>query len=93
MSFLDGVRRRARANLRRIVFPEGADERTLEAVVRLSRDTLAIPIVIGGELTAVDLDRMGAPQVQVVDPAHDIRRPAMAALLHQRRGARGMTEE
>lgn len=92
MSFLEGVRERARANPRRLVFPEGADERTLEAVARIARDGLAHPIVLGGELTAADLERMGA-RVEVVDPATDPRRERLAAHLYERRRAKGMTEE
>lgn len=92
MSFLEGVRDRARANPRRLVFPEGADERTLEAVARIARDGLAHPVVLGGELTAVDLERMGV-EVEVVDPATDPRREQLAAHLYERRRAKGMTEE
>jgi phosphate acetyltransferase len=92
VSFLEGVRERARAHPRRLVFPEGADARTLEAVARIARARLAKPIVIGGELTAVDLERMGV-EVDVADPATDPRRPALAAHLHARRRAKGMTEE
>jgi len=92
MSFLEGVRARARANPRRLVFPEGADARTLEAVARIAREGLAKPVVIGGDLTAADLERMGV-EVEVADPATDPRRPALAAHLLQRRRAKGMTEE
>ncbi|HEY0153002.1 MAG TPA: phosphate acetyltransferase [Longimicrobium sp.] len=92
MSFLEGVRERARAHPRRLVFPEGADARTLEAVARIAREGLAKPIVIGDELTAADLERMGV-EVEVADPATDLRRPALAAHLHARRRAKGMTEE
>lgn len=92
MIFLEGVRERARAHPRRLVFPEGSDARTLEAVARIAREGLAKPVVIGGELTAVDLERMGV-EVEVADPATDPRRPALAAHLHERRRAKGMTEE
>ena len=92
MSFLEGVRERARAHPRRLVFPEGADARTLEAVARIAREGLAKPIMIGGELTAADLERMGV-EVEVANPATDPRRAALAAHLHERRRAKGMTEE
>jgi phosphate acetyltransferase len=92
VSFLEGVRERARAHPRRLVFPEGADARTLEAVARIAREGLAKPVVIGGELIAADLERMGV-DVEVADPATDARRPALAAHLLERRRAKGMTEE
>ncbi len=94
MSFLESVRARAAGRPRRLVFPEGADERTLEAVARLAREGLARPIVVGGELTAADLERMGVGErVEVVDPGHDPRRAALAARLHERRRGKGMSEE
>lgn len=93
MDFLASIRRRAADRPRRLVFPEGHDERTLEAVVQLSAERLATPVVIGGELTRADLDRLGASDIEVVDPASDPRRAALAARLHERRRAKGMTEE
>lgn len=92
MSFLDGVRKRAAAQPRRLVFPEGTDERTLQAAVRLAREGLARPVVLGGEDTAAALERLGGG-VATVDPATDAMRPALAAHLLERRRARGMSEE
>lgn len=93
MSFLDSVHARARANPRRIVLPEGADERTLVAAARLHADGLARPLVVGGPEIAAELRRLGAGKVEVLDPAGDARRPLLAALLFERRRAKGMTEE
>lgn len=93
MSFLDSVRERARALPRRIVLPEGADERTLVAAARLDRDGLARPIVLGGEEIAAELRRLGAGAVEVVNPAEDARRGTLAAILLERRRAKGMTDD
>lgn len=93
MSFLDGVRARTAAHPRRIVLPEGADERTLVAAVRLAREGLAHPIVLGGPEIGAELRRLGADGVELVNPADDPRRPAFANRLYERRRARGMTEE
>jgi len=93
MDFLKGIRRRASERPRRLVFPEGHDARTLEAVSRIAAEALAIPIVIGGDLTRADLDDLGAPDVEVVNPATDPRRAELAARLFERRKAKGMTEE
>lgn len=93
MSFLDDVRRRAAAQPRRIVLPEGADERTLVAAARLDRDGLARVTVVGGEEIADELRRLGAEGVEVANPAQDGRRPDLAAHLLERRRAKGMTEE
>lgn len=91
--FVEGVRARARANPRRIVLPEGMDERTLVAAAQLARDGLARPTVLGGPEIGAELQRLGATGVELVDPAHDPRRPALAARLYERRKAKGMTEE
>jgi phosphate acetyltransferase len=93
MSFLDSVHARAKANPRRIVLPEGADERTLVAAARLARDGLAHPTVLGGPEIAAELQRLGARDVAVVNPADDPRRPALAARLYERRRAKGLTED
>ncbi|HEY0021449.1 MAG TPA: phosphate acetyltransferase [Longimicrobium sp.] len=93
MSFLDSVHARARANPRRIMLPEGADERTLVAAARLHADGLARPLVVGGPEITAELRRIGAGEVEVLDPAGDARRPLLAALLFERRRAKGMTEE
>ena len=93
MNFLATIRGRARDRLRRLVFPEGNDSRTLEAVTQIAAEGLAIPLVIGGDLTRADLDDLGAVDVEVVDPASDPRRAELAARFHERRRARGVTEE
>jgi phosphate acetyltransferase len=93
MSFLDSVHARARANPRRIVLPEGADERTLVAAARLHADGLARPLVVGGPEIAAELRRLGAGEVEVLDPAADARRTQLAPLLFERRRAKGMTED
>jgi phosphate acetyltransferase len=93
MSFLDSVHARAKANPRRIVLPEGADERTLVAAARLARDGLAHPTVLGGPEIGAELQRLGAKGVALVNPADDPRRPALAARLYERRKAKGLTED
>ncbi|HUF87775.1 MAG TPA: phosphate acyltransferase [Thermohalobaculum sp.] len=65
----------ARANLRRVVLPEGGDPRIREAAARLAAKGLARPVLIGGE----------APGCETVDPAADPRREALAALVAARR--------
>jgi len=82
--FLDSIRSRAAERARRIVFPEGEEPRTLAAVATMVRERLARPILLG----AVDRVRDGLAAeevdpgaVEIVDPADDPRREALAALL------------
>lgn len=93
MGFLDDIRRRARERPRRLVFPEGFDNRTLQAAARVAAEGLAIPMVIGGEGARRDLDALGAASVEVVDPATDPRRAELAGRYYQRRRAKGCSEE
>ena len=46
MTFIDGVRARAAAAARRIVFPEAGDERTIDAVRVLSADAIVKPTLV-----------------------------------------------
>jgi phosphate acetyltransferase len=90
--FRETVEDRARARERIIVFPEGADERTLDAVARLQLGGLVRPLVIG-EPDAVRraVDRHGGEgaAVSVVELRSDPRHEELAAALHARRAARG----
>jgi phosphate acetyltransferase len=92
MGFLEGLRRRARERRRRIVLPEGLDERTVAAATRLAEEGLAEPIVLAP--TGVGADRkLSHPAIQWVDPAVDPRAQRLAQLLWDRRSAKGMTAE
>jgi phosphate acetyltransferase len=93
VDFLESIRRRARERPRRLVFPEGHDARTLQAVARVAADALALPMVIGGDLTRADLAALGAASIEVVDPATDPRRAELAERYWQRRKAKGCSEE
>ncbi len=75
---------RARAYQKRIVFPEGTDERVLAAAARLAREKIVQPILIG---PAKDL-----AGVSFVDPAGSDKLPRYASILLERRRARGMTQ-
>ena len=65
----------ARANLRRVVLPEGEDPRIRAAAERLAAEGLATPVLIGA----------AAPGCETVDPATDPRREALAGLVAARR--------
>jgi phosphate acetyltransferase len=92
IGFLEGLRRRARERRRRIVLPEGLDERTVAAATRLAEEGLAEPIVLAP--TGVGADRSRShPAIQWVDPAVDPRTQRLAQRLWERRSAKGMTAE
>lgn len=93
-AFIESLHARAAVHRRRIVFPEGTDERILEAVATLQRERLVEPVVIG----PVEAVRRGVvaaggdgEALEVVDPFHDPRREAFARELYALRSAKGMT--
>ena len=83
MGIVDRLMDRAGKNPRRVVLPEGADERVLSAARRLADSGLARPIVIG-EPEAVDRAARSAgfalAGIPVVDPATDDRMGRYAAI-------------
>ena len=90
MSFLERVRDRARAARRRIVFPESADARTLEAVADLARDGIVEPVLV---LDPDDLPSHAAARavgVETLDPRDDVRRARAEADLLERRAHKGL---
>jgi phosphate acetyltransferase len=96
VSFLASLHARAAADPRRLVFPEGGDPRTQAAVVRLAREGLARPIVVGGrEIRDALAELAGADMaaIEMADPADPALAERAAAHLHARRAAKGMTPE
>lgn len=96
--FLEQVYARVRPRRRRIVLPEGDDERTLLAALRLAAERLVEPLLLGPPGTRERLFALGARReladgIPVYHPADDPRRDALAAHLWERRHARGMTQE
>jgi phosphate acetyltransferase len=90
--FREVVEDRARAKHSIIVFPEGDDERTLDAVARLQLGGLVRPVVLGQpDAVRAAVHRFGGDgaNVTVVDHLADPRFDEVAALLYERRAPRG----
>lgn len=99
-AFLDSLRHRAAALGRRIVLPEGDDDRMLEAAARLARDGLARPIVLGAtdedvERIRTRLDAAGGTgmvhAVELIGPRENPELERLAVQLAELRAHRGMT--
>jgi phosphate acetyltransferase len=94
--FRETVEDRAREKQRTIVFPEGADERTLDAVARLQLGGLVRPLVIGDpDVVRGAVQRYGGEgdAIDVVSHLDDARFDQLADVLHARRASRGWTRE
>ena len=92
MRFLEGVRRRAAANPRRIVFPESADSRTLTAVEALLRDSIVRPLLVLDPARPQSHAAARATGAEIVDPSEASREAAVSRALLDRRQAKGLTE-
>jgi phosphate acetyltransferase len=94
MSFLDGVRTRAAAQRRRIVFPEAQDPRTLAAVRTLAQLQIVEPVLITGPAMSADERRaVAALKVETRDVTDAAIAAATTDALIAARGAKGLTEE
>ena len=80
---------RARRKRRRIVFPEGSDERILVAARRLKQEGLAEPVLLARNGAAIP----GAEGLEVISPATSTRLEAYGAHCYQHRASKGLTEE
>lgn len=92
MSFIEELRRRARDERRRIVFPEGADPRVREAANHLAAEGIVEPILlVDGEVGAGGESLH--PAVELVNPRTDGRREGFGKVLLERRHLKGMTAD
>src|SRR5205085_4939254 len=93
MSILEQIRRRAAADVQRIVLPESEDPRTLLAAGICAREKLAHVIVLGDEekiratARATGADLGG---VEVIDHRRAADFEKVAALYHELRRAKGL---
>ncbi len=96
MSMIDMIKNKARADVKKIVLPEGDEIRTVEAAVKIKKEGLAEPILIGdpakiAEVAAkIGVDISG---VCIENPADSAKKEAYTKALYELRKAKGLTEE
>lgn len=96
MGFLASLRERARARPRRVVFPEGEDPRTVEAVARIQEEGLLHPVLLGNPAQLRDalVAAGGDPDAaEVLDPGRMEGSGRFAETLLELRRSRGMTAQ
>jgi phosphate acetyltransferase len=84
--FMAGLVDRARKLTKTIAFPEGGDPRVLEAAARLAREGIVRPVLIGAP------PRPAPAGVTFIDPDSSPLLRKYAALYHERRRAKGVTQ-
>ncbi len=92
--FIEQLKERARATPRRIVFPEGDDERVIEAARRLKEERLAEPVLIAkNAVLGIETDRSSefaaAPRVRrpLLPPARFERHDRTRSRRHRSQAA------
>lgn len=96
MSMIEKVWEKARANVKRIVLPEGNEPRTLQAAAHIHDERLAEPILLGdpARIHAV-AGEVGADiaGIEIVDPKDSPKVAAYADALYELRKAKGLSRE
>lgn len=97
MELLEKIMARAKANLQRIVLPEGTEIRTLKAADVILKEKAAKLILIGNESTikqlAADNNLTHIVEATIVDPETNSKMGEYANLLFELRKSKGMTIE
>lgn len=91
---MDQIRSKARADLKRIVLPEGTEERTVKAAGIIAKEGLAKVILIGSpdeiKKQAPDIESTG---ITIIDPAKSDKLSAYADTFYELRKSKGITQE
>lgn len=97
MNIIQQMMDRAKGNLQRIVLPEGAEDRTLQAADSIIAQGLAKIILIGDKnqlfQKANELGLKHIDKAQIIDPNTDTTISTYADLLYNLRKSKGMTPE
>lgn len=97
MDFIENLKSRAAQNKKRIVLPEGYEERNLKAADQVLAEGFADIIIIGDpkqiEENAKKWNLQNISKASIVDPKSHAKKEEYANLLYELRKAKGMTIE
>jgi len=96
MSFIDGIKERAKQDIKTIVLPESEDERTLRATAKILEEKTANIILIGDEATVkADAEKYGVniDGATIINPETSDKLEEYVNTLYELRKAKGMTPE
>ena len=94
--FIESIREKARSGIKKIVFPEGNDERILRAAVQLNREGIIIPILIGNVAELQDKAKnlgISIEGIRIDDPANCPDYERYANAFFELRKHKGLTIE
>ncbi len=94
MAIIDRIKEKAKSDVKHIVLPEGTEQRTLKAAVKIVEQGIAKLTLLGNveavKAAAGDLDLGG---IDIIDPASSGKCAEYANVLYEVRKAKGMTPE
>ncbi len=97
MGFVENLKEKASQNKRRIVLPEGYEERTLRAADQVAGEGFADVIVLDSEANVkANAEKWGLKNIDkltIVDPKNNPKKADYANLLYELRKSKGMTIE
>ena len=96
MSFIDGIKERAKKDIKTIVLPESEDERTLRATAKILEEKTANIILIGDEaVVKADAEKYGVniDGATIINPETSDKLEEYVNTLYELRKAKGMTLE
>ena len=96
MDLLEEIRERARKNLKRIVLPEGEEERTIRATARILKEEIAEIILLGIEIRIRDKARslrVDIRKAKIIEPQESERLKDYARTYFELRKEKGIDKE
>ncbi|MGN1021924.1 MAG: phosphate acetyltransferase [Lachnospiraceae bacterium] len=96
MSFIDGIKEKAKKDLKTIILPESEDERTIRAAAAVLSEKIANVILLGNpEKINADATKYGVhvQGAKIVDPENCDKFEEYANLFYELRKKKGMTPE
>lgn len=96
MSFIDGIKEKAKSNLKTIILPESEDERTIRAAAAILSEKIANVILLGNpDKINADAASYGVHVngAKIVDPENCDRFDEYADMFYELRKKKGMTPE
>lgn len=96
MNFIEQIRSRSKANLKRIVLPEGEDKRVIEAASIILKDGLAVPVILGDKTKIMDLaakENIDIANLEIIQPENSPNLEKYADAFYELRKSKGITKE
>jgi len=87
MSLIDTIKMKAKKDIKRIVLPEGEEERTVAAAKIIKAEGLAVPVLLG------DPAKIDAEGIEIINPMTSDKSAQYASELYELRKAKGVSED